>query len=51
VGGSSWADGVAPKPGPDATASENIAAEKQRQQIWADKVLSQVTRTVGARMS
>jgi hypothetical protein len=51
VGGSSWADGVAPKPDPDATAAENIAAEKQRQQIWADKVLSQVTRTVAARMS
>jgi hypothetical protein len=51
VEGWSSAEGLAPLPGPDATGNENIAAEKQRYQNWVDKVLSQVVRTVSARMS
>jgi len=51
AGGSSWAEGVAPKPGPDANADENRAAERKRNRTWTDKVVAQAVRTVGARMS
>lgn len=51
VGGSSRAEGVSPAPGPGAKAAENIEAEKKRRQVWADKVLPEVVRTVGARMA
>jgi hypothetical protein len=51
VGGWSSAEGLAPIPGPDATGNESLAAEKQRYKNWVDKVLSQVVRTVAARMS
>ncbi|QKW07528.1 hypothetical protein HUT18_15205 [Streptomyces sp. NA04227] len=49
--GSSHAEGLAPNPGPDAKPSENLAAAAKREQVWTDKVLSQVARTVAARMS
>ncbi|MFI9779480.1 hypothetical protein ACIHCV_33125 [Streptomyces sp. NPDC051956] len=39
-----------PQPGSDAKPSENLAAAAKREQLWTDKVLSQVARTVGARM-
>ncbi|MFE0104945.1 hypothetical protein [Streptomyces sp. NPDC059009] len=51
VGGSSWADGVAPQPGADAEPAENIAAVKKRARTWQTKVLAESVRTVGARMS
>lgn len=51
VGGSSWAEGVSPGPAKGAKAAENIEAEKKRRQVWAEKVLPEVVRTVGARMT
>ncbi|MFB7715125.1 hypothetical protein [Streptomyces sp. NPDC056105] len=49
--GSSHAEGLVPQPGSDAKPSENLAAAAKRERLWTDKVLSQVARTVGARMS
>ncbi|MFE6807704.1 hypothetical protein [Streptomyces sp. NPDC057681] len=49
--GSSHAEGLVPQPGSDAKPSENLAAVAKRERLWTDKVLSQVARTVGARMS
>ncbi|MGW6403983.1 hypothetical protein [Streptomyces sp. NPDC055134] len=49
--GSSSAEGLVPQPDPDAKASENLAAAAKRERLWTDKVLSQVARTVGARMT
>ncbi|MEU6664321.1 hypothetical protein [Streptomyces sp. NPDC046821] len=51
VGGSSYAEGLVKQPGPDAKPAENLAAAAERKQLWTDKVLSQVTRTVAARMA
>ncbi|CAM5301410.1 hypothetical protein SAVIM338S_00450 [Streptomyces avidinii] len=51
VRGSSRAEGVSPGPAKGAKAAENIEAEKKRRQVWTDKVLPEVVRTVSARMA
>ncbi|MFD3513138.1 hypothetical protein [Streptomyces sp. NPDC058657] len=51
VDGDTDAAGVAQMPEPGAEKSENLAAVQKRRDLWMEKVLPQIARTVAARLS
>ncbi|WP_411082257.1 hypothetical protein [Streptomyces sp. cmx-18-6] len=51
VDGDTSAAGVLEMPPTDATAAENRAAVEKRRKLWTEKVLSEITRTIAARLS
>lgn len=51
VDGETSSAGVVDMPDPGAKASENLAAAAERRKLWKEKVLTEVTRTVAARLS